>query len=46
MRLSPPDLRSLAVLGLGVLLVSCSITRVKWRIKTDDCVEEIRKLLE
>ena len=26
---------SLLVLGLGVLLVSCSITRVKWRIKTD-----------
>ena len=25
----------LLVLGLGVLLVSCSITRVKWRIKTD-----------
>lgn len=26
---------SLLMLGLGVLLVSCSITRVKWRIKTD-----------
>jgi arylsulfatase A-like enzyme len=25
----------LLVLGLGVLLASCSITRVKWRIKTD-----------
>ncbi|MFZ1863937.1 MAG: sulfatase-like hydrolase/transferase [Polyangiales bacterium] len=35
MRLSSGCLRSLAVLGLGVLLVSCSITRVKWRIKTD-----------
>ena len=28
-------LRSLLVLGFGVLLVSCSITRAKWRIKTD-----------
>ncbi len=28
-------LRSLLVLGFGVLLVSCSITRAKWRIRPD-----------
>ena len=27
--------RSLVVLTVGALLLSCSITRVKWRIKTD-----------
>jgi arylsulfatase A-like enzyme len=35
MRPSLRDWKSLALLGLGVVLVGCSITRVKWRIKTD-----------
>lgn len=35
-------LRSLFVLSLGVLLVSCSITRVKWRIKKDRPMAEGR----
>jgi arylsulfatase A-like enzyme len=31
--------KSLLVAGLGILLVSCSITRVKWRIKRDKTME-------
>ena len=34
--------RSLMVAGLSVLLVSCSITRVKWRIKRDKTMESGR----
>ena len=33
-------LRALLLVGLGVLLVSCSITRVKWRIKWDKDMEK------
>ena len=31
--------RALLLVGLGALLVSCSITRVKWRIKRDKPME-------
>ena len=33
-------LRTFLLVALGLLLVSCSITRVKWRIKWDKGLEE------
>ena len=33
-------LRAFLLVGLGLLLFSCSITRVKWRIKWDKGLEE------
>ncbi len=40
MQLRPRELRFLALLALCAVLVSCSITRVKWRIKTDNKMAE------
>lgn len=40
MRIRHSHLPFLALLGLGVLLASCSITRIKWRIKTNDAMAD------